>query len=231
MKIRQLNKMFLIEYLKLAALILIGFLLIDVVYCCLFKNSSNLCLHWMCGTNDEPISIAMIILKLLNISLIFMYVGSVCERFGKKYMVQVFCRISKCIPFVMEYTLLLVIHSSILLICSHYIFYCVSGAMPDVIYICRYFLLDSLSLDGLILIYIMLNNSEMKDWSLLLVMGILVINTFSPIPLPFAASTIRFIEMSNQLGYFRLYFSTFVCLIFIIGVYACFFSRRRYSLC
>ncbi|WP_026507939.1 hypothetical protein [Butyrivibrio sp. MC2013] len=231
MRISQLNKMLIIEYAKLLVLILVGFILIDATYCYLFKSSNDLCLHWMCGTIDEPTSTAMIILKLLNISLIFLYIGNVCERFWDKFIIQVYCRISKRILFVLKFTLLLIFHSWILLLCSHYIFYCVSGDIPDAIDVCRYYLLDSLSFCGLVLIYIMMNNSCIRDWSLFCVMGILVINTVSPIPIPLAASTIKYIEMANNLGYDTLVFSNVVCEIFVIGFYAYVISKRRFSIC
>ncbi len=232
MKIRQLNKVLTIEYAKLFVLILSGFLLIDFIYCRIFSNSINtLYLHWMCGAANEPLSIAMLILKISNVSLIFLYVGNICDRFWGRYMMQVFSRITKQVPFVLKFTLLLVLHALLLLFCSYCIFYCTCGSMPDFNNMLAYYLLDGLSLCGLILIYIMLNNSYMREHSLLYIMGILVANTVSPIPIPLAVSTLKYLEMLEYIGYRIMLLSTVVCVSLVIGIYVYSVSRRRLCIC
>lgn len=232
MKIGRLNKMLMMGYAKLFVLILAGFLLIDFIYCRILSNSINtLYLHWMCGAAGESLSMATVILKILNTALIFLYVGNVCERFSGRYMMQVFSRITKYVPFIFKLIILLIFYALLLLFCSHCIFYCVSGSAPDFSDMLMYYLLDGLSLSGLILLYIILNNSYVREHSLLYIMGILVANTVSPIPIPLAVSTLKYVEMLEYTGYGVMLLSTAVCVALIIGIYVYSVSRRRLCIC
>lgn len=232
MKIRHLNHMLMAEYLRSFVLILTGFALIDMVYCYIFNfNADVLYLHWMCGSYDEPLSFSMIILKLLNISLVFWYIGNVCERFLGIYMMQLFCRIDRWRPFLLKFTILLICHAEVLLLCSHCSFYFVSGDIPEMDIAIKYFLMDGISLCGLVLVFILLNNAFAIDHGLLYIMGVLVVNTFTPIPIPLATSTIRYAECIEQFGYAVLFSSSALSMVIVSCVYVCLVSKRRMCIC
>lgn len=197
MKIKTLSKLIFDEYFKYIIFSIMLIILIDFIFINftgLSIDKENGYIYWLGGNETISMGLRIILLKALNISIIFLTIGRIIEEVSRTIMVYVFSRITNYSKFLWQYFSIIVMIGLILLTASHIIYYIFIGLPIDKLWIIfSYLLFDYLGFISIITIYFMLNNAFLFENSFLIIIIIYMLNTILPIPIIFATSTVKYI--------------------------------------
>ena len=235
MKIKTLSKLIFDEYFKyfifsIMLIILIDFIFINFTGLSIDKENGYI--YWLGGNETISMGLRIILLKTLNISIIFLTIGRIIEEVSRNIMIYVFSRITNYSKFLWQYFSIIVMIGLILLTASHIIYYIFIGLPIDKLWIIfSYLLFDCLGFISIITIYFMLNNAFLFENSFLIIITIYMLNTILPIPIIFATSTVKYILIINQIHIAILFalillfdFILIICLKKLI-------QEKRFNLC
>lgn len=235
MKIKTLSKLIFDEYFKYIIFSIMLIILIDFIFINftgLSIDKENGYIYWLGGNETISMGLRIILLKALNISIIFLTIGRIIEEVSRTIMVYVFSRITNYSKFLWQYFSIIVMIGLILLTASHIIYYIFIGLPIDKLWIIfSYLLFDYLGFISIITIYFMLNNAFLFENSFLIIIIIYMLNTILPIPIIFATSTVKYILIINQIHVVILFalillfdFILIICLKKLI-------QEKRFNLC
>lgn len=235
MKIKTLSKLIFDEYFKYIIFSIMLFILIDFIFINftgLSIDKENGYIYWLGGNETISMGLRIILLKTLNISIIFLTIGRIIEEVSRNIMVYVFSRITNYSKFLWQYFSIIVMIGLILLTASHIIYYIFIGLPIDKLWISfSYLLFDCLGFISIITIYFTLNNALLFENSFLIIIIIYMLNTILPIPIIFATSTVKYILIINQINVSILFilillfdFIFIICLKKLI-------QEKRFNLC
>lgn len=235
MKIKTLSKLIFDEYFKYIIFSIMLIILIDFIFINftgLSIDKENGYIYWLGGNETISMGLRIILLKALNISIIFLTIGRIIEEVSRTIMVYVFSRITNYSKFLWQYFSIIVMIGLILLTASHIIYYIFIGLPIDKLWIIfSYLLFDYLGFISIITIYFMLNNALLFENSFLIIIIIYMLNTILPIPIIFATSTVKYILIINQINVSILFilillfdFIFIICLKKLI-------QEKRFNLC
>ena len=235
MKIKTLSKLIFDEYFKYFVFSIMLFILIDFIFINftgLSIDKENGYIYWLGGNETISMGLRIILLKTLNISIIFLTIGRIIEEVSRNIMIYVFSRITNYSKFLWRYFSIIVMIGLMLLIASHIIYYIFIGLPIDKLcFIFSYLLFDCLGFISIITIYFTLNNALLFENSFLIIIIIYMLNTILPIPIIFATSTVKYILIINQIHVSILFilillfdFIFIICLKKLI-------QEKRFNLC
>ena len=235
MKIKTLSKLIFDEYFKYIIFSIMLIILIDFIFINftgLSIDKENGYIYWLGGNETISMGLRIILLKTLNISIIFLTIGRIIEEVSRNIMIYVFSRITNYSKFLWRYFSIIVMIGLILLTASHIIYYIFIGLPIDKLWIIfSYLLFDYLGFISIITIYFMLNNAFLFENSFLIIIIIYMLNTILPIPIIFATSTVKYILIINQIHVVILFalillfdFILIICLKKLI-------QEKRFNLC
>lgn len=235
MKIKTLSKLIFDEYFKYIIFSIMLIILIDFIFINftgLSIDKENGYIYWLGGNETISMGLRIILLKTLNISIIFLTIGRIIEEVSRTIMVYVFSRITNYSKFLWQYFSIIVMIGLILLTASHIIYYIFIGLPIDKLWILfSYLSFDCLGFISIITIYFMLNNAFLFENSFLIIIIIYMLNTILPIPIIFATSTVKYILIINQIHVVILFvlillfdFIFIICLKKLI-------QEKRFNLC
>ena len=144
MKIKTLSKLIFDEYFKYIIFSIMLFILIDFIFINftgLSIDKENGYIYWLGGNETISMGLRIILLKALNISIIFLTIGRIIEEVSRTIMVYVFSRITNYSKFLWQYFSIIVMIGLILLTASHIIYYIFIGLPIDKLWIIFSYLL------------------------------------------------------------------------------------------
>lgn len=235
MKIKTLSKLIFDEYFKYIIFSIMLIILIDFIFINftgLSIDKENGYIYWLGGNETISMGLRIILLKALNISIIFLTIGRIIEEVSRTIMVYVFSRITNYSKFLWQYFSIIVMIGLILLTASHIIYYIFIGLPIDKLWIIfSYLLFDYLGFISIITIYFMLNNAFLFENSFLIIIIIYMLNTILPIPIIFAASTVKYILIINQINIAILFILILLFDFILIICLKKLIQEKRFNLC
>ena len=235
MKIKTLSKLIFDEYFKYIIFSIMLIILIDFIFINftgLSIDKENGYIYWLGGNETISMGLRIILLKTLNISIIFLTIGRIIEEVSRTIMVYVFSRITNYSKFLWQYFSIIVMIGLILLTASHIIYYIFIGLPADkLLIIFSYLLFDCLGFISIITIYFTLNNALLFENSFLIIIIIYMLNTILPIPIIFATSTVKYILIINQINVSILFILILLFDFILIICLKKLIQEKRFNLC
>lgn len=187
---------------------------------------------WQGGNEIYSINLSTVLLKLLNISIVFMTVGKIADKISGDIMIYILARITNYKKFICAYSTVIIALGEILLTVSHIVYYCFAGFYLEQVISCLlYFSMDALGFFGIMIIYIILNNCYSLENSFTYIIAIYIINTVLPVPILLAMSTVRFLTLKSRIAIVPL-FLLLVGMDWILAIfYYALIKRRRVDVC
>lgn len=234
MQVASLIKLLSKEYKKSIFISFLLFVIVDFV----FLNFTGLNTDHISGTvlwlggEEYRMALSTILLKLLNVSIIFITVGKITEKLTSDVILYIMVRTSDYKKFLLGFTFVLVLLVCIMEIASHFIFYGLAGiSKTHILYSLEYLLFECLGTSGMLILYIILNNVFMAENGILYILGIYALNILLPFPIVLATSTMNFIGMVSEHGVAMLLVLTVLLDIIIMAAYLHLILKRRISVC
>lgn len=197
----KLHKVVWKEYKINFALSCIIFLMVDSIYVHVlmkYQNSFDGLWMWLGGTKENLIGLAMIILKLIHISTIFIFTGKVMEKLDGEFVYFLISRTGnyqqyvKCfVSLILGYALLLSMLSNL----SHGIISNMLRSNFGLLF--EYTMMEMLGMIGVMLLYLSFEYGIQFDYSLLVILGFYTLNTVVPIDIPILVSTSVFYKIKT----------------------------------
>lgn len=223
MKIKVINQLIMKEYKNYFYCTVLLLIVVDLIFKFfggLYISPHTASIYWLGGDKTHSIPLSFLLLKLVNISILFLIVGRMMNKLKEDIMMYVLSRIRNYYGFMKRFTILLFVYGVILVIISHLLFYCVFGLSLDRVDLAFWYLLiDCLGFVGMLAFYIILENGFSIENSYLVVLVLYILNTIVPIPIIIASSTLHFMK-------YQQYPLQFVCLILCVDVIILLFYRR-----
>ena len=235
MKVRTLFKIIVKEFRKDIFISLLLFVLVDFIYANFtgveFNKESGSIL-WQGGNDIYMLGFNTVLLKLLNISIVFITVGKITDKISSDVMIYILARVTNYRKFICAYSIVIVVLGEILLTVSHIVYYCFAGFYSEqVISGFLYLLMDASGFLGMMILYIVLNNCYSLENSFTYMIAVYLLNTVLPVPILPAMSTVRFSILINRIPIVSV-------LLLIIGIdlmaavfYYELIKRRRVNVC
>lgn len=223
------------EFKKDIFISILLFILVDFIYANFtgvqFNGESGSIL-WQGGNDTYFFGFSTILLKILNVSVVFITVGKIVDKLSSDIMVYILSRISDYKKFIYAYSAVVIILGEILLTVSHLVYYCFAGFYPEQAASGLFYLLtDDLGFGGVMILYIILSDCFFLENSFLYLIAVYLLNTVLPIPILPAVSTVRFPALKSRIG-------TIPVLLLIIGMdlglavfYGVLIKKRRINVC
>ena len=234
MKVMTLFKIIIKEFKKDILISIILFALVDFTYVnftgVLFNEESSSIL-WQ-GGNDSYFGFSTLLLKLLNVSIVFITVGKTVDKLSSDIMIYILSRISDYKKFIYAYSAVVIILGEILLTISHIVYYCFAGFYLEQAASSLFYLaMDDFGFLGIMILYIILNDCYSAENSFMYIIVVYILNTILPIPILPAMSTVRFLVLKSRIGIAPI-------LLLIIGMdlglavfYGVLIKKRRVNIC
>ena len=235
MKVRILGRIVLKEFIRNLVISIAFFILLDYIYVYFagidLKSSTGLIL-WQGGDERTIPTISSVLLKLLNISVIFLAIGKNVEKLKKDVTLNILSRFGSYKGFVFLYFLAVLLQGVFLLVISHITYFCFTGIESLSVKSCiDYFTLDCLGLIGVIVVFIIFDNVLMIDNSFLYVIFVYVLNTVVPKPILIVFSTAKYIELRERIGWWGIFSIIMIIDAILITFFCCLISKRRVNVC
>ena len=235
MKVLTLFKIIVKEFKKDILISIILFALVDFIYANftgvqLNEESSNIL--WQGGNDIYFFGFSTVLLKLLNVSIVFISVGKIVDKLSSDIMIYILARISDYKKFIYAYSVVVIILGEILLTISHIVYYCFAGFyLEQAASSLFYLIMDDFGFLGIMILYIILNNCYLTENSFMYMIAVYILNTILPIPILPAMSTVRFLALKSRIGIIPI-------LLLIIGMdlvvavfYGVLIKKRRVNVC
>lgn len=204
MKVPELCKIIVKEFKKDILISILLFALIDFIYANFTGNhldAESGSILWQGGDDVYLFGISDALLKLVNVSIALLAVAKITDKLCSDIMAYILARVTDCRKFMRAYIVVVLLLGTTLLIISHVTFYCFAGfslewLAPNLLYLVA----DALGFLGIMVLYVILNNCLLVENSFLYVLAAYVLNMILPIPVSPAISTIRFLDLREQIG-------------------------------
>ena len=235
MKVLALFKIIVKEFRRDIFISILLLALVDFIYVKFtgiqFNRESGMIL-WQGGNDRYPLDLRTVLLKLLNVSIVFITVGKIADKISSDIMIYILARITNYKKFICSYSIVIIVSGEILLTVSHLVYYCFAGFYPEqVISGISYLLADALGFLGIMILYIILNNCYSLENSFMYIIVVYLLNTVLPVPILPAMSTARFLVLTSRIPIIPL-------VLLIIGTdltgaifYYELIKRRRVNIC
>lgn len=235
MKMFELFKIIVKEFKRDIFISILLLALVDFIYANFTGvqfNRENGFILWQGGNDIYMLGVNTVLLKLLNISIVFITVGKIVDKISSDIMVYILARVTDYKKFICAYSTVLIILGEILLTASHIVYYCFAGFyLEQAVSSLLYLIMDGLGFVGIVIIYIILNNCYSLENSFMYILAVYILNTVLPVPILLAMSTVRFLVLKSQIA-------TVPLLLMIIGMdlivatyYYVLIKRRRVNIC
>lgn len=235
MKVSALFKIIVKEFRRDIFISILLLALVDFVYANFTGvqlNRENGLILWQGGNDIYMLGLNTVLLKLLNVSIVFINVGKIADKISSDIMVYILARVIDYRKFIFAYSTVLIILGEILLTVSHIVYYCFAGFyLEQAASSLLYLIMDGLGFVGIVIIYIILNNCFSLENSFMYIIAVYILNTVLPVPILLAMSTVRFLVLKSQITVSAL-------LLLIIGMdlivaiyYYVLIKRRRVNIC
>jgi len=235
MKVSVLFKIIVKEFKKDIFISILLFILVDFIYANftevrLTRESGSIL--WQGGNDAYFFGFSTLLLKLLNVSVVFITAGKIVDKLSSDVMVYILARITDYRKFIYAYSAVVIMLGEIFLTVSHIVYYCFAGFYSEQMTSSLFYLLaDGLGFGGIMILYIILNNCFFLDNSFLYLIAVYLLNTVLPIPILPAMSTVRFLTLKSRIGSIPI-------LLLIAGmdmiaavIYGVLIKKRRINLC
>ena len=195
MKVSKLFKIIVREFRKDFLLSVLLFVFLDFVYANftgieLGRESGTIL--WQGGNETYQFGLSTVLLKLLNISAVFLTVGKIADKLSGGIMPCLLARITDYRKFLYAHLAVLLLSGEALLAVSHIVYYCFAGFYAEQAASALFYLfMDCLGFFGIVVIYIILNNCYALEHSLICIIALYLVNTVLPTPI-LAMSTAQF---------------------------------------
>lgn len=204
MKVLTLFKIIVTEYKKDILMSIILFALADFIYVNFTGvqlNEESSSILWQGGNDNYFWGFNTVLLKLLNVSIVFIAVGKIVDKLTSDIMIYILARISDYKKFVCAYSAVVIILGEILLTLSHIVYYCFAGFyLEQTASSLFYLMMDDFGFLGIMILYIILNDCYSTENSFLYIIAIYILNAILPIPILPAMSTVRFLDLRSRIG-------------------------------
>lgn len=235
MKVSALFKMILKEFRWniLISILLLAF--VDFVYANFTgvqPGRENGFVLWQGGNDIHYLGLNTVLLKLSNVSILFITVGKIADKISSDIMVYILARVDDYRKFICAYSAVLILLGEALLTVSHIVYYCFAGFyLEQAASGLFYLLMDSLGFGGMAVIYIILNNCYSLENSFLYIIAVYILNTVLPVPILPAMSTVRFFVLKNQITEAALLLSIIGIDLIVAIYYYVLIKRKRVNIC
>ncbi len=235
MKVYILFKIIVKEFRKNIFISVFLFVLVDFLYANftgVSLNRENGAILWQGGNAVYTLNLSTVLLKLLNISLVFITAGKIADKLSGDIMIYILARITNYRKFVVSYSAVVIMLGEILLTVSHIVYYCFAGfyleqAPSNLLYL----LMDGLGFFGIMILYMILNNCCSLENSFAYIIVIYLLNTVLPLPILPAMSTVRFLILKNQFTTVPLLLLTAGMDMIAAGIYLVLIRKKRVNIC
>ena len=235
MKVMTLFKIIVKEFKKDILISIILFALVDFLYVNftgVLLNEESSSILWQGGNDIYFFGFSTLLLKLLNVSVVFITVGKIVDKLSSDIMIYILARITDYRRFIYAYSAVVIILGEILLTVSHIMYYCFAGFyLEQAASSLFYLLMDDLGFLGIIILYIILNDCYFLENSFMYMTAVYLVNTVLPIPILPAMSTVKFLALKSRIGIIPI-------LLLIIGMdlavavfYGVLIKKRRVNVC
>ncbi len=234
MKIHNISRLIYSEYKRNILACLISIIIFDYIYIKFIGlniTPENSYISWIGYSEVLSQSLSSILLKLFNISMVFVAVFKIMEKMKENIIIYMLSRVSSYKSFVRKFTYIVILLGTSLVFISHLLYYILAGiSFEHIDMIFLYLFFDILGFIGISLVYIIINNIFELENSIIYIIAIYVINTISPIPILIGTTTIQFANLFNKIGYF-IFFILIGLDILLIFCYEWFLKKRRVIIC
>ena len=235
MKVMTLFKIIIKEFKKDILISIILFALVDFIYVNftgVLLNEESGSILWQGGNDIYFFGFNTLLLKLLNVSIVFITVGKIVDKLSSDIMIYILSRISDYKKFIYAYSAVVIILGEILLTISHIVYYCFAGFYLEQAASSLFYLaMDDFGFLGIMILYFILNDCYSAENSFIYIIVVYTLNTVLPIPILPAMSTVRFWVLRSQIGIVPI-------LLLIIGMdsglavfYGVLIKKRRVNVC
>lgn len=235
MKVSALFKIILKEYRRNIFISILLLAFVDFVYANFTgvePGRENGLILWQGGNDIHFFGLNTVLLKLSNVSILFITVGKIADKISGDIMVYILARVTDYRKFICAYSMVLIMLGEALLTVSHIVYYCVAGFyLEQVASGLFYLLMDGLGFGGMAIIYIILNNCYSLENSFLYIIAAYVLNTVLPVPILPAMSTVRFFVLKSQITEAALLLSIIGIDLIVAIYYYMLIKRKRVNVC
>lgn len=235
MKVAALFKIIVKEFRKDIFLSILLLAIVDFVYANFtgvqLDRESGMIL-WQGGNDVYVLGLNTVLLKLINISIVFLTAGKIADKLTSDIMIYLLARITDYKKFIHAYSMVIMIVGEILLTVSHIVYYCFAGFyLEQAVSGLLYLLLDILGFGGIMILYIILKNCCSLENSFIYMIAAYVLNTVLPVPNLLAMSTVRFWVLKSQTTIVLLFLSVAGMDLIVAFCYNQLIKKRRVNVC
>lgn len=235
MKVFSLVKIIVKEFRRDIFISILLLALVDFVYANFTVaqlNWENGLILWQGGNDIYMLGINTVLLKLLNVSIVFITVGKIADKISSDIMVYILARVNDYRKFICAYSTVLIILGVILLTVSHIVYYCFAGfSLEQAVSSLLYLIMDGAGFVGMMIIYIILNNCYSLENSFMYIIAVYLLNTVLPVPILLAMSTVRFLILKSQIEIVPLLLMIIGMDLTVVIYYYVLIKRRRVNIC
>lgn len=235
MKVFALVKIIVKEFRRDIFISILLLALVDFVYANFTGaqlNWENGLILWQGGNDIYMLGINTVLLKLLNVSIVFITVGKIADKTSSDIMVYILARVNDYRKFICAYSTVLIILGVILLTVSHIVYYCFAGfSLEQAVSSLLYLIMDGLGFVGMVIIYIILNKCYSLENSFMYIIAVYLLNTVLPVPILLAMSTVRFLILKSQIEIVPLLLMIIGMDLTVVIYYYVLIKRRRVNIC
>ena len=195
-------------------------------------NGESGMILWQGGNDKYPFDLRTVLLKLLNISIVFITVGKIADKISSDIILYILARITNYKKFICSYSIVIIVLGEILFTAFHLVYYCFAGVYSEQVRSCFfYYLMDVLGFLGMMILYIVLNNCYSLENSFTYMIAVYLLNTVLPVPVLPAMSTVRFLSITNQIPIVLLLLLVLGTDLIVGIFYYELIKRRRVNVC
>ncbi|MCM1191718.1 MAG: hypothetical protein NC123_09735 [Butyrivibrio sp.] len=235
MKVLTLFKIIVKEFKKDILISIMLFVLVDFIYANftgvqLDEKSSSIL--WQGGNDAYFWGFNTVLLKLLNVSIVFITVGKIVDKLSSDLMIYILARIPDYKKFIYAYSAVVIILGEILLTISHVVYYCFAGFyLEQIASSVFYLIMDDFGFLGIMTLYIILDDCYSRENSFTYIIAAYILNTILPIPILPAMSTVRFLVLRNRIGSASIVLLILVMDVILVIFYGVLIRKRRVNIC
>ena len=235
MKLKTLSLLVFKEYHRYL-LLSVGFLFLNVIFY-IFSNQLNLTsedyyLNWFNLGERLNYGILEILLKLLNVSIIFLSIGKIIDKLAENHMIYIFARNKSYPSLLFKLSFIIILIAIVLLSVAHIFYSLITGIfLIDPLKIFIYLVIDILGFISIILIYMILARVFLIEHSFLIILIIYIANIFSPYPLLIAITTSKFLLIESTLGTPIIILINLIISLIMMAIYYYIIKKRRINIC
>ncbi len=235
MKLKTLSLLVFKEHYRYLVLS-VGFLFLNVIFYIFSKqlnfSSEDYYLNWFNLGDGSNFGILEVLLKLINISIIFLSIGKIIDKLAKNHMIYIFARNSSYSSLLFKLTFIIILIAIVLLSIAHIFYSLFTGILlAHPLKIFTYLLIDIIGFISIVLIYIILARVFVIEHSFLLILILYIANIFSPYPILLTISTTKFLSLNNTLGIVTIILINLITSLIIMTIYYYIVKKRRINIC